>query len=504
MAINYDNERKYLNSLISQGGGKGEWAKQQAKKYAQQYEGFSLNDTTPSPQAGTQASHQSWINNPKSGQSGMNAYTQKQNQRYQEASATGNTDLLNRLKADSQRVGYALNDTAQQPAPKTSVQSSQPNWQSMVNNIYDQQRKSLMDQLKASRDKAVGQLDQQRSELSPQYQGLRNQSDVVNNQNANRLREIMASQGLSGSGDNVSAQTSLMAARQNALNSLNTQEQQQRNDYDRRISDLNNPDNENALMANLRAEQAKSLLNQFNTNRQFGLQEGQLMGNYNGQQTLASLNAARQNALGEGQLTGQYNGVPTLAAQNQAFNQAFSQDQFNYQQARDMIGDQRYQQQFDEDVRRFGIQSALDRQVKLGSLSMQQAQLALSQSKFGYQQQQDAIRNDQWQQEFETKLQQLNDGGSEIDEYDLLQVDSLATQSNIDYNSATPQDITSFVASLKSTYGWSTDEAKLVESYMQQKVNNTQAQNQQQQQTNQQNNLNNWNKKLQNGWGPNL
>lgn len=69
-----------------------------------------------------------------------------------------------------------------------------------------------------------------------------------------------------------------------------------------------------------------------------------------------------------------------LARDDQAFNQQFAQEQFAYQQARDAIADQQWKIQFDEDVRRFGLQHALSRQVQLGGLSIDQARLALSQA----------------------------------------------------------------------------------------------------------------------------
>ncbi|MNW38067.1 hypothetical protein D3C74_151260 [compost metagenome] len=79
-------------------------------------------------------------------------------------------------------------------------------------------------------------------------------------------------------------------------------------------------------------------------------------------------------------------GIRTLAGQqldmsrqDQAFNQQFSQDQFSYQKARDLISDQKWQAQFDQDVNQFGLQFALNRQVQLGGLTIDQARLALSQ-----------------------------------------------------------------------------------------------------------------------------
>lgn len=235
-------------------------------------------------------------------------------------------------------------------------QPEQPNYTAMINQIYDQQRNAQLNQLRSSRDKAVGELNQQRTNLAPAYQQKRNQADVVNQQNVQRLRELMAANGLTQSGENVSANVALSSQRLNSLNQLNLQQQQAYNDIDRRISNLNDPANEQALMAALEAERSKALLGQMNANRQFGLQEAGL--------------------------TGQYNGGLTLAAQGQLFNQNMTQNQFNYQQQRDQVGDQRYEQQFeyqkardaiaderyraefDEDVKRWGLEFAFNKAVQ--------------------------------------------------------------------------------------------------------------------------------------------
>lgn len=67
----------------------------------------------------------------------------------------------------------------------------------------------------------------------------------------------------------------------------------------------------------------------------------------------------------------------TLDARNQAFNQNMAQQelqlrqqQMEYQAARDAIADQRWKAEFDEDVRRWGLQYALNRQIQLGNLDV--------------------------------------------------------------------------------------------------------------------------------------
>lgn len=85
--------------------------------------------------------------------------------------------------------------------------------------------------------------------------------------------------------------------------------------------------------------------------------------------------------------TGYLNNVRTLAGQQldmqqqgQQFEQQFAKDQFAYQQARDAITDQRWAQQFDEDVRRFGLEHALRELQENNQQAYRQAQIALSQA----------------------------------------------------------------------------------------------------------------------------
>lgn len=108
-----------------------------------------------------------------------------------------------------------------------------------------------------------------------------------------------------------------------------------------------------------------------------------------------------QNRFQYGQAIGVFpSGQRTLAARQQEFEQQFAREQFEYQQARDAIMDERWKQEFDEDVRRFGLTYALDRAERLGRLdiSRMQAQiaageLALSRQRLAQQQEQQRLQN---------------------------------------------------------------------------------------------------------------
>lgn len=69
----------------------------------------------------------------------------------------------------------------------------------------------------------------------------------------------------------------------------------------------------------------------------------------------------------------------TMAGQQQQFNQNFQRDQFAYQQARDAITDQQWRLKFDEDVRQFGLNYALQKLAQENDQAYRQATLALSQ-----------------------------------------------------------------------------------------------------------------------------
>jgi hypothetical protein len=136
---------------------------------------------------------------------------------------------------------------------------------SEVNKLYDQQKNSRLQQLKAQRDAAIGKINTQKQGTRQDFYNQRNQADVVNAQNVARLREIMASNGINASGESLTFQAGANSDRQNSLNALNQQEQGQLNVYDNQISDINNPAEEQAIISQIESERAKALLDSQNT-----------------------------------------------------------------------------------------------------------------------------------------------------------------------------------------------------------------------------------------------
>lgn len=134
-----------------------------------------------------------------------------------------------------------------------------------VNKLYDAQKNTRLQQIKAQRDATMGKINQQKTATKQDYYNQRNQADVTLSQNVARLREVMAANGVGGSGENLTLQAQSNSDRFDALNALNQQEQSQMNEYENQISALNNPAEENAIVSQIEAERAKALLDADNT-----------------------------------------------------------------------------------------------------------------------------------------------------------------------------------------------------------------------------------------------
>ncbi|WP_141431417.1 hypothetical protein [Bacillus sp. 03113] len=132
--------------------------------------------------------------------------------------------------------------------------------QSQINSLYDAQTKNRLDQLRAQQQKATTDLNRQKTELRPQFQQQRNQADVVSQQSVQRLRELMAANGISSSGENVTASANLNAARQNSLNDINNNEQRAYSDIDRQIANANDPSQEQAIRNSIEEQRANAML----------------------------------------------------------------------------------------------------------------------------------------------------------------------------------------------------------------------------------------------------
>jgi hypothetical protein len=214
---------------------------------------------------------------------------------------------------------YTAPKVAAAPAPSASIQTVQapqvaptpaapppPTLDELINKYYSQTQgdiTSLYDKQKTQQLAALkAQQDTATTNTKQDYYNKRNQADVVNAQNVQKLRELMAAQGIAASGDNLTLNAKANSDRLNSLNALNTQEQAA-------LNDINNPSKAQAIQNQIETARAQALLNakqnayqrawnEYGFNNMNASQQAQLaMNKYNIDQTNAANTAASQAAL---------------------------------------------------------------------------------------------------------------------------------------------------------------------------------------------------------------
>ncbi|WP_394139543.1 hypothetical protein [Cytobacillus oceanisediminis] len=251
-------------------------------------------------------------------------------------------------------------------------------FQDQINEMYNKQRESQLAQLRSSRDKAVGDINQQKAEAAPKYQQMRNQTDAVNMQNVQRLREVMANAGLTATGENVSANAAMNNERVNSLNQLNLQEQETMNDYNRRITDLMNPDNENALMAQLEAERARSLLD-------MGMRADEI-GYSRGRDSIMDSRYLDEVAYGRGrdaENDRRYYGELDYAKSRDRADDRWRNKEWDYQVGRDKVADERYQNETEWNQQREKMEYAWRKYTYNNMSKSEKAQLDWAKQQYG-------------------------------------------------------------------------------------------------------------------------
>ena len=241
---------------------------------------------------------------------------------------------------DPSKAGQALanpNQSTTSTAPATGGGTGGFDIAGMYNNMYASQLQKLRD----IKEQQLAGLAGQENVIGQNRIGALNNNDAMAAQQLRAMREGQANAGVTG-GDSVTAQIANQTAQGQNANSIEQNSGNQLKQLMAMRDQINNSSSadELALLQGIQAQQGQAQLGQFNTDRQFGLSEGGLLGSYNGLRTLQGQQFDNQQA-------------------QQNWNNNFQQGQFTYQQARDQIKDQQYKQQFDEDVRRYGQDYAI-------------------------------------------------------------------------------------------------------------------------------------------------
>lgn len=255
-------------------------------------------------------------------------------------------------------------------------------------NVLGTTKESYITALENALRSNISQLESELAKIQPFYYDKRNEAAASSDIGALNFAQYMASRGVKGAAAGL-PEIYRNAALQQRIGTLDVAEAQDVADVERTRSDVQREYEGNlanvlknyasdlqaledyylrqksglgsafeqdrlAALAGIDAQRLQAMVEQMNQDRQFGLQEGQLMG--------------------------MYDGKPTLQMQQFQFDSEFREKQF--------AADQSYRNR----------QLSIDAAYKRGQLSLQQAQQAMAAAKFEYQKQQDAL-NRQYQAE---------------------------------------------------------------------------------------------------------
>lgn len=304
--------------------------------------------TVPNP---NQAAAQAWINNPASGQGGLEAYTKRQNERYQAASQSNDADLLNRLRSDSERVGYTLNPYN---PPTSTVKSTQAptqftDWQAKQAELMNRYEQLLSGSF---------QYDPEDDPRYQSYRELANSRAAAAAQDANRnTLETMNDRGILNS-TVTSSQLSQnenrfrQQAETEALAQLPAFYSEARADYQDRLRNAGD-------LLRFAADQGRTASDM--AYRDSRAARGDMESDRAYDRGVAESDRAFERQVGRDAV------ADSQWQQTMEYQRLSDQEKMEYQRTRDAIEDERYKQKFDEDVRRYGLDRAL-----------QEAQLAIS------------------------------------------------------------------------------------------------------------------------------
>lgn len=235
--------------------------------------------------------------------------------------------------------------------------------------------------------------------LQDRYHNSRNSVDVTSYQNKKALNEYMANTGLQASGDNVTARTNLANQRQGALNELNTSENESLTNMDiSRLNELNNLD-KYADNRNMQLYQIEN--SNFNADRAFGYQQFRDTIGDNRYQQQWDYQVGRDKVNDD-----RWNKEFDYNSNRDKVNDDRWNQQWQYQTDRDKVSDNRWNQQWEYNTNRDQIaDQRYDKEWARDENRYKDTQ-SWKDKEWNYQVQRDNIKDSQWQQQQQRAAQQ--------------------------------------------------------------------------------------------------
>lgn len=299
---------------------------------------------------------------------------------YQGKSALGDTSGANMAKSWADKVNTATGGYAAQPQSQ-----------------YQDQTKSLIDRMMQNTQQQPFQFQapQQFSynpQTDPQYQAALRQAQQNAQTAGNNAMVQMGSRGI-GNSSMTSDRVAQIQQSEYGRVSDTVLPQLAQQAYQRYSDDANR--DWQMQLANYQASQDRqsqlaglvpmlSGLDQQDWQR--GITEAGLTGQYGGQNTMQQRQMNMDNANALAQLYGTYVGPKddgNVLYDQVAGRTPINSQQFQYQQYRDAIADERYKQEFDENARRYGMDYAMRAAQQANQIDMSRAGLALDHARFG-------------------------------------------------------------------------------------------------------------------------
>ena len=298
----------------------------------------------------------------------------------------------------------------------TSQLNQQSDIKAQIEALNQAKQAQAITDLGKARDTQLSNLALEESGIKPMYDTKRNSAAATNMIGRRTLAEELAARGESKSGVADQANINANMSLQSDTGTLNAQEASNLSDIARQRTGVQNTYESDVVSAKagLEAAAMQNLINQYNADKQYKLQEAGVTGTYNGNQTLDALNSAKNFALNEANVTGKYNGNQTLEAQNQLFNQdittkqynndvkqqkldnLYRQQTFDYQKSRDTVSDSQWQQQMNLDLRQESLteaQQKIENALSSKRISQDDASQALQWAKFNAEQDPNSLDN---------------------------------------------------------------------------------------------------------------
>ena len=219
-----DNERKYLNSLVSGGGGNAEWAKNQLKDLDAASTSSSSKGTSSGSSKGSSSNYETWESGGRTYVNGIDI-----------GPAGTKVDLSTSNAYETASKNYNNKNTYAEEEDYNPYKEQLEK----LKNEYAKQEELLREQNRLAVEQGTNRLEAQKSNITQSADENARQAYVQYMQSQKALPQQLASQGATG-GATETANLGLQTAYQNNVNSINQNKANRLQEIDNAIVDLKN------------------------------------------------------------------------------------------------------------------------------------------------------------------------------------------------------------------------------------------------------------------------